>query len=132
MNVDDSGKVPLYMAEVLRILRKMAVEYDRFDYRIFKKRIAKAQFETAQQKLLDVRMGVLESFLDLTGTHNSKMLFNPGEVTIMDMSCPFVDVNTACIMFKCGLQRYLQSGASGKLIVLDEAHKVSETMCAAE
>ncbi|KAI9686251.1 MAG: hypothetical protein M1822_003907 [Bathelium mastoideum] len=41
----------------------------------------------------------------------------------MDMSCPFVDANTACVLFSIGLQNYLRSRASGKLIVLDEAHK---------
>lgn len=125
MNVDETGRVPLYMAHVLRILRGMATKNVRFDYNEFKQRITLARFEPVQQNLLDMRLDVLESFLDLTGTFNNEMLFEPGEITIMDMSCPFVDVNTACIMFRCGLQHYLQSQASGKLVVLDEAHKVS-------
>ena len=124
MNVDESGRVPLYMAQVLRILRHMATTSVTFDYMVFKQEIIKQKFEPLQRTMLDMRLDLLESFLDLSGTYKDDMLFNPGEITIMDMSCPFVDVNTACIMFKCGLQRYLQSKASGKLVVLDEAHKV--------
>jgi hypothetical protein len=41
----------------------------------------------------------------------------------MDLSDPFVDANTTCILFRIGLQLYLQSKAAGKMIVLDEAHK---------
>jgi hypothetical protein len=73
--------------------------------------------------MLQMRLGLLESFLDLNNTCPEPQ-FTEGEVTIMDMSCPFVDANTACILFRIGLQRYLQSKSAGKLIVLDEAHKV--------
>jgi hypothetical protein len=50
--------------------------------------------------------------------------FLPGEITITDLSCPFVYANMACILFRIGLQRYLQSEGTGKMIVLYEAHKV--------
>ena len=132
MNVDETGRVPLYMAQILRILRDMATASTRFDYNEFKQRISMTRFEPMQQNHLDIRLGVLESFLDLTGTFHNEMVFKPGEITIMDMSCPFVDVNTACIMFRCGLQHYLQSQASGKLVVLDEAHKVSKSLYSGE
>lgn len=79
--------------------------------------------------MLDIRLNLLESFLDLDGTYSNNMKFHPGEITIMDLSCPFVDVNTACIMFKTGLQRYMQSQTSGKLVVLDEGHKVCQCPC---
>ena len=52
-----------------------------------------------------------------------EVAFLPSEITIMDMSCPFVDANTACVLFKIGLQQYLQSRGTSKMIVLDEAHK---------
>jgi hypothetical protein len=70
-----------------------------------------------------MRLGLLESFLDLDNSCPAPQ-FREGEITIMDMSCPFVDANTACILFRIGLQRYLQSKAAGKMVVLDEAHKV--------
>ncbi|KAJ4293496.1 hypothetical protein N0V90_008779 [Kalmusia sp. IMI 367209] len=123
MNVNESDRVPLYMAQVQNILRYMAMNNVSFDYNVFKQHIKNQKFDHVQQNMLDIRLAILESFLDLKGTHKEELLFRPGEVNIMDMSCPFVDANTACIMFKCGLQRYLQSGVAGKMIVLDEAHK---------
>ncbi|KAJ4333429.1 hypothetical protein N0V87_007625 [Didymella glomerata] len=69
-----------------------------------------------------MRMNLLESFLDLKGTA-SVPEFNPGEVTIIDLSDPFLTPSTACILFKLGLERFLQSSAPGKMVVLDEAHK---------
>jgi hypothetical protein len=124
MNVDESGKMPLYMGAILQIIREMATRDERFDYGVFKEHVRRQRFSPDQENMLKIRLDLLESFLDLNGTYRDDMLFKPGEITVMDMSCPFVDVNTACIMFKCGLQRYLQSKASGKLVVLDEAHKV--------
>lgn len=73
--------------------------------------------------MLQMRLGLLDSFPDLHSTCLESQ-FIEGEVTIMDMSCPFVDANTACLLFRIGLQKYLQSGAAGKMIVLDEANKV--------
>ncbi|KAL1597158.1 hypothetical protein SLS60_008740 [Paraconiothyrium brasiliense] len=123
MNVSESDRMPLYMGAILQIIREMATASDRFDYRVFKAHVRQQRFTPDQENMLKIRLDLLESFLDLQGTNRDDMLFKPGEITIMDMSCPFVDVNTACIMFRCGLQRYLQSRASGKLVVLDEAHK---------
>lgn len=55
--------------------------------------------------MLQLRLDLLESFLDLQG-NALKPQFKPREITIMDMSCPFVDANTACILFKFGFERY--------------------------
>jgi hypothetical protein len=124
MAVNESSEQPLYMAQVTQILRDMATNGNgRLDYALFKKRLKECNFNPAQTNMLQMRMDLLESFLDLKGTCPEPS-FAPGEITIMDMSCPFVDTNTACILFKIGLQRYLQSKAPGKMIVLDEAHKV--------
>jgi hypothetical protein len=123
MNVSESDDTPLYMAAVTQILRQMATEGGSFNYLTFKARLRKCRFNPAQINMLQMRLGLLESFLDLNNTCPEPQ-FTEGEVTIMDMSCPFVDANTACILFRIGLQRYLQSKSAGKLIVLDEAHKV--------
>jgi hypothetical protein len=123
MNVNESGETPLYMAAVTQILREMATKGDTFNYFIFKDRLRECHFTPAQMNMLQIRLGLLESFLDLDNSC-PELQFKEGEVTILDMSCPFVDANTACILFKIGLQRYLQSKAAGKMVVLDEAHKV--------
>ncbi|KAF2868573.1 hypothetical protein BDV95DRAFT_500042 [Massariosphaeria phaeospora] len=124
MAVNESAATPLYMAKIESILRDMARESEDsvFDYLEFKERLKLCEFMPAQSVALEQRLGVLESFLDMSG-NAPQPKFRPGEVTIIDLSCPFVSANTACILFKICLQRYLQSQASGKMVVLDEAHK---------
>ena len=124
MAVDGSSTPPLYLASVTKLLRKMAMEGSgEFDYMKFKARLRLCQFNASQSNMLELRMDLLESFLDLDGSCEEPT-FLPGEVTIVDMSCPFVESNTACVMFGIALQNYLRSKAKGKMIVLDEAHKV--------
>jgi hypothetical protein len=123
MNVSGSDETPLYMAQVTQILREMSTAGGPFNYKAFKKQLKKKGFNPTQMSMLQMRLDLLESFLDMNaGT--TEPYFQPGEITIMDMSCPFVDANTACILFRIGLKRYLQSETNGKMIVLDEAHKV--------
>jgi hypothetical protein len=123
MNVDESEGTPLYMAQVTQILREMSTAGGPFSYQVFKKHLKGKKFNPAQTSMLQMRLDLLESFLDMDGG-TAEPHFQPGEITIMDMSCPFVDANTACILFRIGLNQYLQSKTSGKMIVLDEAHKV--------
>jgi hypothetical protein len=123
MNVDESEGTPLYMAQVTQILRGMSTAGGPFNYQVFKKHLKGKKFNPAQTSMLQMRLDLLESFLDMEGG-TAEPHFQPGEITIMDMSCPFVDANTACILFRIGLNQYLQSKTSGKMIVLDEAHKV--------
>lgn len=123
MNVNENNVTPLYMAAVTQLLRQMATENPSFDYFDFKARLKSCRFNRSQIDMLQMRLGLLESFLDLDDSCIEPH-FKAGEVTIMDMSCPFVDANTACVLFKIALQRYLQSKVAGKMIVLDEAHKV--------
>jgi hypothetical protein len=123
MNISESEGTPLYMAQVTQILREMSTAGGPFNYQAFKMHLERKDFNAAQNSMLQLRLDLLESFLDMNGG-TVEPHFQPGEITIMDMSCPFVDANTACILFRIGLKRYLQSQTSGKMIVLDEAHKV--------
>lgn len=124
MAFDQSQKTPLYMAQVTKILRDMATERaDGFDYLDFKKRLREQKFDRVQTDFLNQRLDLLESFLDLDGS-SFEPLFESGEITIVDLSCPFVDSNTACVLFKIAMRTYLGSDTAGKVIVLDEAHKV--------
>ncbi|RMZ67722.1 P-loop containing nucleoside triphosphate hydrolase [Pyrenophora seminiperda CCB06] len=122
MNVNESEETPLYMAQVTQILREMSTTGGPFDYKAFKLHLKKQKFNPAQTNMLQMRLSLLESFLDMTDT-SPEIAFLLGEITIMDMSCPFVDANTACVLFEIGLQQYLHSQGTGKMIVLDEAHK---------
>ena len=124
MSVDQTQATPLYMGQVTKILRQMASESSRFSYPTFRRRLDDADFDRKQREFLNQRLDLLESFLDLEGSTPAPT-FEAGTVTIMDLSCPFVDANTACVLFKIGMGMYLESSSStGKVIAVDEAHKV--------
>ncbi|KAI9731304.1 MAG: hypothetical protein M1834_005207 [Cirrosporium novae-zelandiae] len=124
MSVDQTQATPLYMGQVTKILRRMASESEgTFNYLHFKRQLDEIVFDKMQRTCLDQRLDLLESFLDLECSTASPT-FSAGEITILDLSCPFVDANTACILFQIGLRMYLEaSSTSGKIVVVDEAHK---------
>ncbi|MCJ1381961.1 hypothetical protein MMC17_005073 [Xylographa soralifera] len=50
--------------------------------------------------------------------------FPPGSLTIIDLSCPFVDDSAACALFTICLELFLECrGDVGRIVALDEAHK---------
>lgn len=52
-------------------------------------------------------------------------IFEPGSLTIVDLSCPFVDESAACAMFNICLALFLEEReVAGRIVALDEAHKV--------
>ncbi len=51
--------------------------------------------------------------------------FKEGTLTIVDLSCPFVDESAACALFNICLALFLEErGDVGRIVALDEAHKV--------
>lgn len=51
--------------------------------------------------------------------------FEPGSLTIVDLSCPFVDESSACGLFGICLDLFLESrNTASRIVALDEAHKV--------
>ena len=60
--------------------------------------------------------------------------FKPGTLTIVDLSCPFVDESSACALFSICLDLFLESrNIASRIVALDEAHKVQSafpTPCA--
>ncbi len=51
--------------------------------------------------------------------------FPPGSLTIIDLSCPFVDESFACTLFNMCLSIFLENRQGvGRIVALDEAHKV--------
>jgi hypothetical protein len=125
MSIDQSQAAPLYMGQVTKVLRDMASESSgNFNYRVFRRRLDDLDLDRKQIGFLDQRLDLLESFLDLEDSTASPA-FEAGGVTIIDLSCPFVDANMACILFKIGMGMYLESSSTtGKVIAVDEAHKV--------
>ncbi|KAI3226779.1 hypothetical protein DTO012A9_9299 [Penicillium roqueforti] len=132
MSVSQSGSLPLYMAQVTRILREMAMESGGyFDYSDFRGRLNALKLDRSQTPFLYQRLDLLDSYLDLAGTDTSDY-FIDGGVTILDLSCPFVDQSTACILFRIAIDLFLYAHPSrGKMIVADEAHKyMADTLAA--
>ena len=133
MHVEEGDKIPLYMEVVQQILRSMGS--DAFDYRVFKREIdAKKMKEFSQQQRmpLDLRFQLLEAMLlecqkvKAKTTDSVKEYFKPGRVTIIDLTDPFINASAAAALFDIALSLYLEAKiATGKLLVLDEAHKVN-------
>jgi hypothetical protein len=125
MSMSQSDGMPLYMAQVLRVLREMAIESGgHFDYRDFRKRLDNLRLDRAQTPFLAQRLDLLDSYLDLKCA-GAADYFLDGGVTILDLSCPFVDQSTACVLFRIAIDLFLYAHPSrGKMIVADEAHKV--------
>lgn len=128
MSVNQDQTPPLYISQVTKILRQMsATGTGEFEYASFRQRLRDAEFDRKQRAYLDQRLDLLESFLDLSGKSRQPE-FTGGQLTVIDLSCPFMDDNTACVLFRVAMSMFLDSeGSPGKVIVVDEAHKVSVT-----
>ncbi|THC93656.1 hypothetical protein EYZ11_006868 [Aspergillus tanneri] len=134
MSVSQNDGMPLYMAQVTRVLREMAMESGgHFDYSDFRNRLSALRLDRAQTPFLYQRLDLLDSYLDLTGKVTGDY-FVDGGVTILDLSCPFVDQSTACTLFRIAIDLFLYAHPSrGKMIVADEAHKyMTDTPAAKE
>ena len=130
---NSEGSMPLYMHSVLQVLREMAMESQSTPgivYPEFKNRILRKPLTPAQLAPLLLRMDLLESFIGKPGQGNSVTGNDwtpaPGRLVIVDLSCPFVDPTTACGLFDICLGVFLeQDSVIGRVVALDEAHKVS-------
>lgn len=135
----DSGEggLPLYMHSVLRILREMAVEPDAkpgIDYWTFRNRVEKLDLSLGQKIPLSLRLDLLQEFIEepksTMGSNRKERKGNnwepvPGRLTIIDLSCHFLDVSTACTLFDIYLGVFLEQKLDiGRVVALDEAHKV--------
>lgn len=122
----------------------------------FKKRIEAITPNGNQRTMLDSRINLLRGFFLKPGTEKPKSRleeaqmnqqkkdqadvdkflnekadktiwdFKVGELTIVDLSCPFIEEGAACTLFNICLSLFLEGGQEcGRLVALDEAHKVS-------
>ncbi|KAL4784111.1 hypothetical protein BJX76DRAFT_357313 [Aspergillus varians] len=134
MSMSQADHMPLYMAQVLKVLRDMAIESGgSFNYTEFRRRLDKLGLDSKQTPFLAQRLDLLDSYLDLNGKGPGDY-FVDGGITIFDLSCPFVDQSTACILFRIAIDLFLYAHPSrGKMIVADEAHKyMTDTPAAKE
>lgn len=135
----DSGEggLPLYMHSVLRVLREMAVEPNAkpgIDYWAFRTRVERLDLSLGQKIPLGLRLDLLQEFIEeetkTKGVNRQRKKGNdwepvPGRLTILDLSCHFLDVSTACTLFEIYLGVFLEQKLDiGRVVALDEAHKV--------
>lgn len=77
-------------------------------------------------------MSLLKSFLEpasspMYGKKASKKpkRFSAGQMTIIDLSDPFLDAASACGLFEIIIRLFVREDVqTGKVILVDEAHKV--------
>lgn len=94
--------------------------------------VSKQKFNIAQLTGLEQRLSLLNSFLDQTQDHKkrkpstSSTRFSAGQLTIIDLSDPFLDAASACGLFEIIVRLFVRADVgTGKVLVVDEAHKVS-------
>jgi hypothetical protein len=109
------------------ILRELGV--DGFSYSKFKSALdlVKKKFNPEQLSGLEQRMLLLESFLE-KGTKRARVetRFDKGQLTIVDLTDPFVDAGHANALFEIITRLFERAVVdTGKVLVVDEAHKVS-------
>jgi len=135
MAVQDTGiTAPLYINSIRQALREIAMarqDTPGFDYVDFRHRLACLSLTEGQCTPLNLRLELLESFL-LGVEQSSEVLpifeetwrFEPGTLTIVDLSDHFVNESDACAMFSICLKLFMDGWRSNaRIIALDEAHK---------
>ncbi|QRV91360.1 AAA-like domain protein [Ceratobasidium sp. AG-Ba] len=144
-----SDSAPLYMQIVLSILRELGENYS---YSEFTRRLneSRKNFNPAQSAGLEQRMALLNSFLEpssrngstSTSVRRASMMstasasvtsrraprFAGGQLTIIDLSDPFIDPASAASLFDILLRLFVRADVgTGKVCVVDEAHKYLST-----
>ena len=147
------GGVPLYVSVIHKILRQMneaevAFTFNSFQYKL---RQAESGFAANQKSMLNLRMDILQSFRHKPETRQidpqtkavvvgegepaegcNVFKAEPGTLTVVDLTDPFVDASTACILFDICLGLFKQNGPTdGLAVALDEAHRYMDTSAAA-
>lgn len=112
------------------ILRELGEKYT---YKAFIDELeaSKRKFNPAQLSGLEQRMSLLNSFLEpsskgkVKGSKARPSRFAPGQLTIVDLSDPFLDSSSACGLFEIVLRLFMRAEVdTGKVLLVDEAHKV--------
>ena len=85
-------------------------------------------FNPAQVAGLKQRMSLLETFINRRTKwqrNSAPPRFASGQLTIIDLSDPFVDAASACSLFEIITRLFVRADVgTGKVLVVDEAHKV--------
>lgn len=153
MSVDSAESAPLYVQIILvsvytifspsfysenhvqSILRELGEDYTYAKFtEILDER--KRTWNQAQLSGLEQRLSLLNSFIakkDPRPKTQTAARFAAGQITIIDLSDPFVDAASACGLFEIVTRLFVRADVgTGKVLVVDEAHKVCQisfSMC---
>ncbi|KAI6835259.1 hypothetical protein KC340_g5551 [Hortaea werneckii] len=122
---DEEQNVPLYMEVMMEELRKMAISQRPFTFAEFEERKDAKGFKEGQASMLNMRLDLLKSFMNESLTSQEGLFkTHPGHLTIADLTDPFLDASTVCMLFDICLALFKQNRPSSGLVIgLDEAHR---------
>lgn len=123
MAVGSSENAPLYVQGMLAILRDLGENftYDKFMNLLDER---KTKFSSLQKSGLEQRMLLLTSLLDNDKYSKRASRFAAGQLTIVDLSDPFIDPASACGLFEIITRIFVRTEVgTGKVLLVDEAHK---------
>jgi hypothetical protein len=155
---DGSLETPLYLEVIKNILRRLGRKSEQFSVKTFLSDLAAAGLSPAQLQMLDQRLSILKTFSAATapdivqqdyknlhpkglekeyrkqglGFKGDCITVERGTLTIIDLSDPFVDASTACVLFDICLAIILKRHkeaitankiSPGLIVTFDEAHK---------
>lgn len=155
---DPSQEPPLYLEVIQNILRRLGRMNEQFSVKTFLSDLSAASMNPGQLQMLEQRLSILKTFSAATApdivrgdfkTHTDQALekerkkqglgfkgdcikIERGTLTIIDLSDPFVDASTACVLFDICLAIILKRHkeaitankiSPGLIVTLDEAHK---------
>ncbi|KAF8974343.1 hypothetical protein BDZ97DRAFT_1647459 [Flammula alnicola] len=128
MAVGSSESAPLYMQIILSILRDLGEQFT-FAAFMANLNVSKKNFNPAQLASLEQRLSLLTAFLEPVSPSRKKgklapRRFSAGQLTIIDLSDPFLDAASACGLFEIIVRLFVRANVgTGKVLVVDEAHK---------
>ncbi|KAK7706803.1 hypothetical protein SLS63_013909 [Diaporthe eres] len=131
----DSGADPLYMSLVHEvILRDMAMGDDKFTYAQFREKLSQHDCASGESKEISMHLKFFETFIEPNSlwTHSTRPAasphniwdFQPGSLTIVDLTDPFLGSEEACALFSIALSIFMeQRTRCGGVVAMDNAHK---------
>ncbi|KAF2641312.1 hypothetical protein P280DRAFT_517517 [Massarina eburnea CBS 473.64] len=93
-----------------------------FDWASFRKDVEAVQLAKGQNKPMLMRLDMLESFLNLSGSSPKILTGKPGILTIVDLTDPVIDPESFCLLLDTCFLFFLSQTSCGKSIALEEAH----------
>ncbi|KAI6861762.1 hypothetical protein KC338_g6478 [Hortaea werneckii] len=130
----EEQNVPLYMEVMMEQLREMATSQRPFTMAEFEERKKAQDFKEGQDSMLKMRLNLLKSFMNKDHTSQEGLFkTQPGTLTVVDLTDPFLDPATVCMLFDICLALFKQNRPSSGLVIgLDEAHRYLNKSSAAD